>query len=61
METQDITQSNKLLLTPGQVVAKRLGFKKQQEGKGSTLVEEKAKRPGCRAKKRYKQAREDKI
>ena len=30
METKDITQTNKLLLAAGQVVAKRLGVKKQQ-------------------------------
>ena len=30
METKDITQTNRLLLAAGQVVAKRLGVKKQQ-------------------------------
>ena len=30
METKDITQTNRLLLAAGQIVAKRLGVKKQQ-------------------------------
>ena len=63
METKDITQTYYYYyyLLQDRYLQKNLVIKTTEEGKGSTLVEEKVKWPGCTAKKRHKQARKDKI
>ena len=61
METKDITQTNKLLLTAGKVVVKRLGVKKQQRKKKVVPWRKRRLNGQVAQLRKDKQTRKDKI